>query len=302
MKLSIPFRQAVRAVGALAIIGAFAACDDDNGGTGPNTGAVTVSVTSTGVGVDSAGYLVTLDGGDGQPIAANGDVSIQATAGSHSVELTQVASNCSITGENPRTVTVVAGEDTGVAFEIACVAPLITFASDRSGSFAIYTIQEDGGGLKRLTNDAAPDLATTPSWSPDGSNILFSSTRERSTAGIDVWVMAADGSNQQRLTEADGQNGRAAWSHDGSRIAFTSTRSDGSGDVAEIWIMNADGSNQQQITTDGAFANVPSWSPDDSRIVFQSNRDGGDQLYTINADGSGIERLTNNSFNDQAPS
>ena len=299
MKISTPFRPAARAILALAVVTAFAACGDDDGGTGPNVGSITVSVTSSGVGVDSAGYVIVVDNGDGEDVAPNGDLSISAAAGSHSVELAGVGSNCTIDGENPRTVDVVAGEDVAVTFQVTCTAPTLAFASLRSGSFAIYTMGSDGSGIQRLTNDASPGFATLPAWSPDGSKIAFASTRDRSTKGLDIWVMDASGANPTRLTNEAGQNGRAAWSHDGTKIAFTSTRNDTL--VAEIWLMDADGGNQRAITSDGKFANTPSWSPDDSKIVFQSNRDGSDQLYVMNSDGSGITRLTNGVWADQEP-
>lgn len=302
MKISIPLRSTARAFCALAVVAAFAACGDDNGGTGPNVGSITISVTSAGVGVDSAGYIVTVDNGDGENVAANGDISLSATAGSHSVKLDGVGSNCTVDGENPRSVDVVAGDDVEISFQVTCVARTIAFASARSGSFAIYTIREDGSGLERLTNDAAPLFATFPDWSPDGSELAFSSNRERSTVGLDIWGMDANGANPTRLTDAPGQNGRAAWSHDGTRIAFTSTRDSNSTTVAEIWVMDADGGNQRALTSDGKFANSPSWSPDDSRIVFQSNRDGTDQLYVMSSDGSGLTRLTNGAWGDQEPS
>ena len=301
MKISSPFRLAARSVFALAVVAAFAACgDDDDGGTGPNVGSITVSVTSSGVGVDSAGYVVVVDNGDGEDVAPNGDLSVSAAAGSHSVELAGVGSNCTVGGENPRTVDVVAGEDVEVTFEVSCAARTLVFASMRPGNFAIYTMREDGSSVTRLTNTAG-DTSTVPTWSPDGSKIAFSSTRDRSTPGLDIWVMDASGSNPTRLTTAAGQNGRAAWSHDGTKIAFTSTRNSGTTEVAEIWVMDADGGNQRAITSDGKFANSPSWSPDDSRIVFQSNRDGTDQLYLMNADGSAITRLTNGEWGDQEP-
>src|SRR5690606_20121624 len=119
---------------------------------------------------------------------------------------------------------------------------------------------------------------------------------------LDIWVMDADGSNQTRLTTADGQNGRVAWSHDGTKIAFAQILQVGATDyVGEIWVMNADGSDQHALTSDGALANGPSWSPDDSKIVFQSNRDGTDQIYAMDADGSNITRLTNGAWGDQLP-
>jgi Tol biopolymer transport system component len=306
MKISFPVRAATRFACALAVAVALAACGDDNG-TGPNAGSITVSVTTAGDGPE--GYVVTVDNGDGQDVAANGDVSIAVEAGSHSVELTGLGSSCTVDGANPVSANVSAGQDVEVSFTVTCGGPpapsSIAFASARSGVYNIYTMLDDGSDVQQLTSDADPDFSLLPAWSPDGSKIAFSSTRDRSSTGLDIWVMDADGSNQERLTEAPGQNGRAAWSPDGSKIAYASivdvTSGESTVQVGEIWVMNADGSSPTAITSDGAFANSPSWSPDGSKIVFQSNRDGTDQIYVMNADGSGITRLTNGEWGDQAP-
>lgn len=306
MKISFPVRAATRFACALTVAVALAACGDDNG-TGPDAGSITVSVTTSGTGPE--GYVVTVDNGDGQDVSANGDVSIAVQAGSHSVALTSLGSSCSVDGANPVTVDVAAGDDVPVTFTVTCGgAPsnaAIAFASSRSGVFNIYTILEDGTDLKQLTTEANPDNSLFPTWSPDGSKIAYSSTRDRSSFGLDIWVMDADGSNQTRLTDAAGQNGRASWSPDGSKIAYASIVDVVAGgdttQVGEIWVMNADGSSPTALTSDGAFANSPSWSPDGSKIVFQSNRDGTDQLYVMNADGSGITRLTNGEWGDQLP-
>jgi Tol biopolymer transport system component len=224
------------------------------------------------------------------------------------VLLSGFGSNCSVSGDNPVNVDVASGQDVEVSFQVTCVSPSLVFASNRDGAFNIFTVMVDGSSLKQLTHDAAPNFSTLPSWSPDGSKITFSSTRDRTSAGLDIWIMNADGSSVTRLTEAAGQNGRAAWSPDGSKIAFTSTRdAGGANDKAEIWVMNADGSGQQAITSDGAFANTPSWSPDGSKIVFQSTRDATNpatvnqsdfEIYVMDADGSNVTRLTNNSAFD----
>ena len=60
-----------------------------------------------------------------------------------------------------------------------------------------------------------------------------------------------------------------------------------------------------QLTTQaaGSADRAPAWSPDGTRIAFVSDRDGGfPELYLMNADGSGVTRLTNNAFVDGNPS
>src|SRR2546427_81632 len=77
-------------------------------------------------------------------------------AGSHGVLLAGLASNCATQGEaNPRTVNVVAGVTARVAFSVTCVATRgrILFASDRSGTPQIHTMNSDGTGVTQLTSD-----------------------------------------------------------------------------------------------------------------------------------------------------
>ena len=99
-----------------------------------------------------------------------------------------------------------------------------------------------------------------PSFSPDGTNILF-----ESTLGVDleIWVAAATGFNPVQLTSNDVIDEDAAWSPDGTKILFVSTR-DGTGDAAaekEIYIMDADGSNVIRLTTNTAIDSSPRWAP-----------------------------------------
>jgi hypothetical protein len=79
-----------------------------------------------------------------------------------------------------------------------------------------------------------------------------------------------------------GQNGKLAFVRNG-----------------QIWTMNADGSNETPITTTGGLN--PAWSPDGTRIAFQSYRDGSGDIYTMNANGSGVARLTDSPYADEYP-
>ncbi len=90
---------------------------------GPITGTIQVTTTSTGDPADSNGYRLLLDGVDTQAITAQATVELTSVSpGSHSVGLGDLAGNCTVTGENPRTATVVAGDTATVAFEIVCQA------------------------------------------------------------------------------------------------------------------------------------------------------------------------------------
>jgi TolB protein len=146
---------------------------------------------------------------------------------------------------------------------------------------AIYTMNPDGSDIVTLTDRNSAD--DWPTWSPDGSKILFRSTR---SGGFDFYTMNADGSNPTRLT-FDGQaKGSPDWSSDGSRIVFQNF------DDRNIYAMNADGSNMVNLIGVGADAN-PRWSPDGARIAFTAYYAHANQeIYTMNADGSNVTRLT----------
>ena len=166
----------------------------------------------------------------------------------------------------------------------------IAFASNRDGSAQIYSMNTDGSGLSRLTNDAAND--EVPNWSPNNSRIVFQSDRDNPFSGIgDIYVMNWDGSGQTRLTSDPADDSAPVWSPDGTRIAFQSARN---GASYQVYVMNADGSGQVNISNSAANDNQPSWSPDGSKIAFASDRDqaGFSSVYVMNANGTNQTRLT----------
>ncbi len=90
--------------------------------TGGGTGSLTVTTSTTGSNLDPDGYTITIDGSFSQPIATNGSVTFTGPSGDHSLALSGVASNCSVSGANPRTVTVPSGGTTTTTFSVSCAA------------------------------------------------------------------------------------------------------------------------------------------------------------------------------------
>src|SRR6266516_2291179 len=92
--------------------------------TGGGTGSLTVTTATSGASgdLDPDGYTITIDGSFSQPIATNGSVTFTGPSGDHSLALSGVASNCSVSGANPRTVTVPSGGTTTTTFSVSCAA------------------------------------------------------------------------------------------------------------------------------------------------------------------------------------
>ncbi len=158
----------------------------------------------------------------------------------------------------------------------------------------IYIMNADGTDVGHLANCLSGECY--PSWSPDGTQILF----ERHQDGAAIYVMNADGTNQRRLSPTPGRDVRPSWSPDGSKIVFTHvvTPSDRGIPDTEINVMNSDGTNVKTIlASSGTFNIEPRWSPDGSKIAFMSNREGGQHIYTMDPDGANVKKITHDGAN-----
>jgi Tol biopolymer transport system component len=182
--------------------------------------------------------------------------------------------------------------------------------------FDVYTADADGSGLQPIFSSPGYDAEAT--LSPDGSRIVFTSTRD---GDLDIYTMTVDGSDVRRLTNTVGYDGGPFYSHDGSMIVYRAWHPETPEDQAdyralladnkvrpsrmEIWVMDADGSNQRQITNLGGANFAPFFHPDNERIIFSSNHQNPESrnfdLYLVNLDGSGMTIVTTHGDFDGFP-
>jgi len=206
-------------------------------------------------------------------------------------------------------------------------------AVNTNGTKNIWLMKADGSGITPLTKLTAVGAdSDVPSWTPDGSKVVFQSGRALdgtdavNTFGTaNAWLINADGSGATAVTKLSGSAsegvGTPKSSPDGSKIVFVSARAlDGSDTLntnktQNIWVVNADGSGATpltKLTAAGAGSSLPLWSPGGTQIIFSSQRalDGTDaantnttrNIWVVNADGSGAIPLTKitaaNAFSD----
>ena len=114
--------------------------------------------------------------------------------------------------------------------------------------------------------------------------IVFTSFRD---GNHEIYVMDADGGNQENLTNHPAYDGHPDWSPDGTKIAFVSRRD---GSPPQIHVMDADGKNVIRLTDGPGEKGHPDWSPDGGKIAF-SVEDWVDHIAVMDADGRNREKL-----------
>lgn len=148
---------------------------------------------------------------------------------------------------------------------------------------------------------AAPVQGAEPAAGPPAGNIAFASLAPR---GWDLYVLEVGNRESRRLTDHPALDYNAQFSPDGQKIAFVSER-DGN---LELYTMALDGSGLRRLTADFALDDHPAWSPDGRRIAFVSTRQPAaapgqawNAIYVMNADGSGVKRLSPAAAADYSP-
>jgi Tol biopolymer transport system component len=207
----------------------------------------------------------------------------------------------------------------------------IAFESDRGGTgYHVWVMDANGRSQTKLTpftpSSAGRDSqGFDPAWSPSGKQLVFESGFSNEKYS-DLWVMNANGSNPQQLTDLGSPTRNPAWSPDGRRIAF---QNNGTGTYAiyvmaakpkaparsltlglkscadpawspdgtkiafdqggDIYVMDASGKGRRPLKSPGIDAN-PSWSPDGKWIAFGSTRSGSYQIWVMNSTTSRLTR------------
>jgi TolB protein len=142
--------------------------------------------------------------------------------------------------------------------------------------------------VQRLTFGRGSDNGS-PSFSPDGRQIAFFSSRSRFPQ---IYTMDADGTNLQLLTPFTPgvRSYRAApdWSPDGRAVAYEQQMGD-----FQVWMINVRDRQPRQLTNVGENEG-PSWAPDGRHLAISSTRGGSKQIWILDTESGRFRQLTRN--------
>jgi Tol biopolymer transport system component len=141
-----------------------------------------------------------------------------------------------------------------------------------------------GGKPVNLTKDAALD--TEPAWSPDGTQLAYSSDKD--SEHLQLWVRDMKSGRSRRLTDLTTQPQGAAWSPDGTRIAFFNV--DGMWRVAQMSVIDVATGKVTKVHDTLPQPGAPVWSPDGKRLAIagiapmtRRFREGTNQILTMSS-------------------
>ena len=134
------------------------------------------------------------------------------------------------------------------------------------------------------------DHYLSPSWSPDGRELMLVSNRGRVWGTGGLWRMAAVPGTPAREIhyEETTWKARPDWSPDGKRVVYSSYLGR---QWHQLWLVPASGGDAFQLTYGDFDATAPRWSPDGSRIAFISNEDGNTSLWVLTVPGGSRARV-----------
>jgi TolB protein len=156
----------------------------------------------------------------------------------------------------------------------------------------LFLANLDGTNFHPITHTSFID--TEPKISPKtGTQVIFVSGR---SGPQQIYKMSIDGGDIERLSDGTGEASNPAWHPEGEIIAFSWTRGFAAGKF-NIFTMDVASKRYVQLTHDEGRNENPSWAPDGAHLAFASTRSGRSQIYTMLANGTAPERLTNEGLN-----
>lgn len=181
----------------------------------------------------------------------------------------------------------------------------IAFISNKSGIEGVWIMEADGRNDVKLTTSTLQEIDC--SWSPDGTRIFLTRSTRTNLSGCsacpyyEIYAHVLQSGGEIRLTDNSYREMLPAISPDGTQIVYVKAESAGDCcNTTDLWLMNSDGTGQGYLHGDSGLYDVnPVWGKANDRILFAKMYIWPQyEIVTLNPDGTGLARLTNNSYYD----
>jgi TolB protein len=160
----------------------------------------------------------------------------------------------------------------------------IAYVSTSGGRFKEIQVSHlDGSEKFQVTNNRTINLS--PSWTPDGRSVLYSSFKERNQT---LYLFELFSGKEIRFSPRTGRYLGGKVSPDGQTVAATFETAGNT----DLFLLDRNGNVVRRLTDDPGIEVSPSWSPDGRQIVFVSDRSGSPQLYILDVASGKTRRLT----------
>jgi TolB protein len=192
----------------------------------------------------------------------------------------------------------------------------LAFVSTRhEGRWHIWIADVAGGTapsqVQRITEDRDSQLPRyyystfdhylSPTWSPDGQELILVSNRDAIWGSGGFWRMTARSGAPMRQIHSEETTWKARpdWARDGRRVVYSSYLGR---QWNQLWLMTADGGDPIQLTYGDFDATAPRWSPDGRKIAYISNEAGETALWTLEIPGGARQQVRQDSLKYLNPS
>lgn len=165
------------------------------------------------------------------------------------------------------------------------------------------TLEGRVADARRLAHRLADEMVRHHTREPGAFSTRIAFVRRPKGGSKEIWVSDFDGKNASPVAHTRGISLLPTWSPSGGELAFTFFKKslEYPNGHPQIWKANLLNGKTSPLVTSGDLNTGAAWSPDGSKIAFTMSRDGNPDIYVINADGSGLRRLTRDSSTESSP-
>ncbi|MGV6808202.1 MAG: Tol-Pal system beta propeller repeat protein TolB [bacterium] len=168
--------------------------------------------------------------------------------------------------------------------KIAYVTAMKTTAASSTGLVYRLMVSDADGAREQMMLESTQPIMS-PSWSPDGKELVYVSFETGRPA---IFRQRLSDAYREQVTNFRGLNGAPAWSPDGRKLALVLSK-DGN---PELYTFDLATREFTRLTRHFSIDTEPSWTPDGNSLIFTSDRGGGPQIYKLDIASGRVDRMT----------